>query len=305
MKTRKAWIVIIACLLLLLTASVSAQEPPEKAKPDRRGPPPGGERGFGQRGTGQGPGGVHLPPDPAFRFVSSEMRFGGKVVKGAPYSAEAVTESLQMLSDGTRITRTATATVYRDGEGRTRHEQTLSVIGPFATDGDAPRMIFITDPVAGVNYHLDPRRRAATKLTLPAGQPPAMPRPPASSRGATESLGKQVIEGVEAEGTRSVITIPAGQIGNDREIAIISESWYAPELQTVVLSKHSDPRQGEHTYRLTRINRSEPDPALFAPPADYTIQESSFPRGPGMRGPRPADGGAFRGGMRNRGKPPE
>jgi hypothetical protein len=92
-----------------------------------------------------------------------------------------------------------------------------------------------------------------------------------------ESLGKQTIEGVEAEGTRITTTIPAGEIGNEQPIEIVSESWYSPDLQTVVMSRHSDPRIGEHTYRLTNINRSEPPHSLFEVPPDYTVQEAGPP----------------------------
>jgi hypothetical protein len=86
-----------------------------------------------------------------------------------------------------------------------------------------------------------------------------------------ESLGTQMIEGVQAEGTRTTMTIPAGAIGNDLPIKIVSERWYSPELQTVVMSKHSDPRMGDTVYRLTGINRSEPARALFEAPSDYTV----------------------------------
>ncbi len=89
-----------------------------------------------------------------------------------------------------------------------------------------------------------------------------------------ESLGKQTIEGVEAEGTRSTTTLAAGVIGNEQPIDIVSESWYSAELQTVVMTRHSDPRMGETTYRLTNINRSEPAHSLFEVPSDYTIQET-------------------------------
>ena len=88
-----------------------------------------------------------------------------------------------------------------------------------------------------------------------------------------ENLGKQTIEGVEAEGTRSTITIPAGEIGNERPIEIVSERWYSPELQMVVMTRHSDPRTGEMTYKLTNINRTEPAKSLFEVPSDYTIKE--------------------------------
>jgi hypothetical protein len=92
-----------------------------------------------------------------------------------------------------------------------------------------------------------------------------------------ESLGKQLIEGVEADGTRTTVTIPAGEIGNERPIDIVEERWYSPELQTLVLSKRTDPMSGDMTYRLTNINRNEPVRSLFEVPSDYKIKE-----GPGV-----------------------
>jgi hypothetical protein len=89
-----------------------------------------------------------------------------------------------------------------------------------------------------------------------------------------ENLGKQMIEGVEAEGTRTTVTIPAGEIGNERPIEIVSERWYSPELQLVVMTRHNDPQTGEMTYKLTNINRTEPAKSLFEVPSDYTIKES-------------------------------
>jgi len=215
------------------------------------------------------------------------MRFDGKVVKGAPYSATAITESVQTLSNGARITNKTTSSIYRDSEGRTRREMTLDRVGPFATADEPTQLIFINDPVAGVHYVLDQRNHTARKMAAPTGGGPRR-RPPgeraaerapdrapgkAHSEAKTESLGKQVIEGVEAEGVRSVITIPEGKIGNDRPIEIVSERWDSPELQTVVLSKHNDPRFGETVYRLTNINRAEPAQTLFEVPADYKVEE--------------------------------
>jgi hypothetical protein len=91
-----------------------------------------------------------------------------------------------------------------------------------------------------------------------------------------EDLGTQTIEGVSAEGRRDTITIPAGQIGNERPIEIVTEIWTSPELHTVVLRKHSDPRIGETVFRLTNISRSEPDPSLFQPPAGARIRNEQM-----------------------------
>jgi Secretin and TonB N terminus short domain len=88
----------------------------------------------------------------------------------------------------------------------------------------------------------------------------------------SESLGRQIIEGVEAEGTRIIQTIAAGAMGNERQIEIIHERWYSRELQMDIMTKWNDPRSGESTQRLTNIIRSEPDAALFQPPPDYAIR---------------------------------
>jgi len=105
---------------------------------------------------------------------------------------------------------------------------------------------------------------------------PPMPGTPARMmlrKSAGESLGKQMIEGVNAEGTRSVSTIEANTIGNDRPIQVSSESWYSEELQMMVMSKHSDPRTGDESFRLTNISRTEPAAYLFQAPAGYQITE--------------------------------
>jgi hypothetical protein len=298
----------------------------------------------------QGPDGPP-PPDHTFVFVSSEMNFDGKLVKGAPYSAQAVTETTQTLGDGNRIINKSAAALYRDSEGRTRREQSLRALGPFATAGEPSQTIFINDPVAGANYSLDSRSMVARKMlpmkfefkfdktpdgissvgvaSTSASRPPLPdrievntgvfvgPAPVASQRattrvcegvgcnpevfinttppggegggtviqwhggpekrGKTESLGKQTIEGVEAEGTRNVTTIPAGEIGNERPIEIVFERWYSPELQTVIMTRHIDPRFGETSYRLTNISRDEPARSLFEVPAGYTIKEVGGP----------------------------
>jgi hypothetical protein len=292
----------------------------------------------------------------------------GMTVKNAPYSAEEISESNQMLADGTRIHRENRTQVYRDNEGRTRRE--------------TPDNITITDPVANVTYLLNPKTMTGQKLAMSQGAfafmrgstgavgygasvngdgpttfsihtssdgpasitlngvpmdekavAEAMAKAKASgspqtftyerqevvldgvahssasasssSGGATagvrvggvgggagtwtmadpaqrlmvrrtgngESLGKQVVEGVNADGMLEVTTIPAGSIGNDRPISITNESWYSEELQMMVSSKRSDPRTGEESFRLTNIRRGEPGAYLFQAPTGYQISE--------------------------------
>lgn len=258
-------------------------------------PPPGGgppHRGGPRRGGPQGPPPEgHRPPPPRgprADFLSSEMRFGDRPVKGAPYSAQFVTESTQTLGDGTRISRKSNGSVYRSAEGRTRRETTLAAVGPVAVEGEPVQMVFINDPVARQHYALDLNRRTVRKLPLPDRPPaPPGPGPEGEENVKTESLGTRTIEGVEAEGTRTTIHIPAGRVGNDRALEIVSERWYSPELQVVVLSSHRDPFAGENVYRLTNVTRAEPAASLFDVPADFTVLAGPPKDAP--RRPRPEE----------------
>jgi hypothetical protein len=87
-----------------------------------------------------------------------------------------------------------------------------------------------------------------------------------------------VVQGVKAEGTRSTLIIPAGEIGNVLPIEIVDETWYSPDLQIKVMTRHSDPRTGDTIYRLTNIRRSEPSRSLFEVPSDYRVIDKSAPR---------------------------
>ena len=230
------------------------------------------------------------------RFFSQEFTFSGRPVAGAPYSAEEKTESIQTLADGTHINNTTTTVVYRDSQGRTRREMSLP-----ALPGDTAKhvMITIADPVAGVSYSLDPESKSAHKMMAPpmlseaklkaeisvrSSNTPGRPEVRTAQRigfagGKREDLGDNVVEGINAKGTRETNTIETGAMGNDRPIKITSERWYSPDLQIEVKSVFSDPRTGETTHTVTNINRTEPDPSLFQVPSDYKVEET----GPGTK----------------------
>ena len=94
----------------------------------------------------------------------------------------------------------------------------------------------------------------------------------------TEKMEPRLIEGLKAEGTKTTVTIAAGAVGNALPIEIVSEQWYSPELQVVLMTRRSDPRFGETIYRLTNIVRSEPAPDLFKVPSDFKVQNMSAGR---------------------------
>jgi hypothetical protein len=258
-----------------------------------------------------------------------------KITKGAPYSADSLTESVQALADGNRIVNRTATRVYRDAEGRTRTER-MNASGEVTS-------INISDPVQGVSYVLNPQTRTAyqsavivavteggyvtanvspsavatfkatqtengTAVTVEA-QKREQERAAGFAAGAgtagtgfvrvdgtmlpakvsakdanvkKEDLGQQTIAGVAANGSRVTTTIPAGSIGNDQPIEIVSEQWLSPDLQVLVLTKHNDPRTGETTYHLNNIVRAEQARSLFEVPSDYTLQQS-FIRKDGVR----------------------
>jgi hypothetical protein len=236
-------------------------------------------------------------PEGKVSFFAADLAEGGDPVKNSPYSASAVSESTQTLADGNRITSKSTAFVARDSQGRTRREQSFDHLGSLNMEGN--KVIFISDPAARTDFILNPEEKNARVVKrdnmkiMIVGNPEKTRHEFSSADRATiavkrihkeegeqkftespeqvkrEALGSQVIEGVSAEGTRETVTIPAGTIGNDRPIEIVSENWYSADLHTMVLRKHSDPRFGESTFRLTNISRAEPDPSLFQVPAGF------------------------------------
>lgn len=253
-------------------------------------------------------------------ILNSAVPIEGRVVKGAPYSAEVVNESIQTLGDGNRIIRRSTGRVYRDSEGRTRREEDR----PSGTPS-----ISITDPTTGSAFTLDPVRRVAVRTRGPVAQAASqvveelakmqrelervhnktdeqkkvevaqLAEAAVSLYGArvgggrgggggeqtAEKLADRIIEGVRAEGRRRTTTIAAGAIGNQLPIVTVSEEWSSPELQMLLMTVRKDPREGESTYQLNHVIRAEPDRSLFLVPSDYTIQE------PGGRGRGARTGG--------------
>jgi hypothetical protein len=272
--------------------------------------------------------------------MGAHLGMPGKPVKGAPYSAEVVSERQQNLADGNQVASKTSSLSYRDSAGRTRQEM-RDPKGEVVT-------VTIHDPVDSATYVLNPRNKTATKIVinkeigkaaaeaararieqlrkegkLPAGERREIiirqfegAEGEAKSHGAeaaalrieslrmgalpngrdlaarlapltgalgdmkwarnatTRDLGTREIEGVKAEGKLRSYEIPAGEVGNRNAIVVSDESWYSPELQVTLLSKHSDPRAGDTTYRVASLKREEPAAALFTVPSDYTVKDA-------------------------------
>ncbi len=219
-----------------------------------------------------------IGPPPNARFIAAELRFGDKLVKGQPFSADTIIEDTRRLYDGTTVTKTIKGAFYRDSAGRTRREQPLEMVGGFniVNEKNKPQtLVFINDFAAKTQYFFDLNNSIARKIGI---GPDGPPREDSQAPGAkSETLGTKTIEGISAEGTKTMFELPAGHIGNDKPIQVITEKWYSPELQLIVMSRHLDPLSGEHIFRLVNIKRSEPAADMFTVPASFRV-ENKFER---------------------------
>ena len=208
---------------------------------------------------------------------SAEIAGREELTKHAPYLATAIVESTQMLADGNRILHNTQELVARDGEGRTRHEEVFDRIG--SLEVDAPKTIFISDPVLKKDYTLNTRDKTVTAqpridigalLNTPRARAEnAQPNRRRPREIHSEDLGEKVLEGLNVKGERLTATFPAGAVGNERPLEASLETWYSPDLHVFLYRKRIDPRFGEILYRLTNIKRIEPDPSLFRIPRGY------------------------------------
>jgi hypothetical protein len=252
-------------------------------------------------------------------FAYKEVMRRGEFVKGSPYTANATTETTQVLADGNRIVNKSSASLARDSEGRTRREETLSNAGPLPLS--PMKMVFIDDPTTGSSYVLNMTEKTADVMkpgtgkvmagtvslrtadggaqVMGAGTGPMLesrvaggPGLPVETRAAgvridhaaqelgdihQQSLGTEVVEGLNCDHMLTTQTIPAGAIGNEQPIVITSETWASPDLHLLIIRKHSDPRFGETVYKLSNITRNEPDPSLFQPPSDFRVMDKLPP----------------------------
>ena len=222
-------------------------------------------------------------------FVADGNEGGSK----QPYTATITSKSVQVLPNGVTITHENTTRTARDGSGRVYSEHHNSFPGP---DGQQQREIityFVMDPVAHTTLQWNSNGKQATLFHQPEPQTlKAQPAPPAQRAQTSqapkaahsrpdiqhEDLGTREIAGVNAIGTRTTETIPAGRIGNDQPFNVVTESWRSADYGMVMFSTSDDPRFGKTTREVTDFQPGEPDAALFRAPEGYTVKDVS-PKG--------------------------
>lgn len=237
--------------------------------------------GLGLVSTGvsaaRGQGVQHAPDGGSFERIQS-IAISPKT--DASFSATVVTSWTRVLEDGTRTTVKNHRTVARDTTGRVFQERRS-----FAPDGDkretAISQLEYVDPVRREFYVCDPRSR--TCLVSEYKAPPAMQvdttplvkLPNGAGTIERQPLGQKLVQQVEVVGSREITTIKPGLNGYQRPEPTIKEFWYSPRLDLNLVVRRFEPRGGAQDFSVENLNLAEPDPRLFAPPADYKIVHTS------------------------------
>jgi len=219
-----------------------------------------------------------LPPCPAQPAAPRPPTNNVRLVTGAPYSALGTSETVTTLPDGNRIVRQNRVRMWRDSDGRTRSEYSLSSIGgPLPLEVNSTVTV-IDDPATRTRYMLQPSAKVAVAVPISPCRVEDVQRGAAPANVSTPlNLGERELDGEKVSGSRIESTIPAGAIGNEQPITMSAEQWYGQDLKVVVEATYRDPRTGETKYRLRDIKRQEPDARLFRVPQDYS-QEAPAPR---------------------------
>jgi hypothetical protein len=144
-------------------------------------------------------------------FIGSELGTTREIVKNAPYTADAVSETVQVLQDGNRIVKRTTTKLARDTYGRTRQEKA----GPHGT------VAYVFDPIDNRNFALNVQRRSAVRIprtpdigvapgvpfpptgVTPPPMPPAAPAPPPPPGAAAPGMPSAAA--INADGNRVVV----------------------------------------------------------------------------------------------------
>lgn len=196
-------------------------------------------------------------------------------VTGKPFSGRGTTEWTRNLEDGSVQTTHLYAMVARDSKGRIYRERRTFV--PSNTDQESKlKDIILYDPIAHTRTTctVATRRCAVTGYYAPRS---FILRPIGSfdngKRYLTrESLGADVVNGLNVVGARETLSVNAGVLGNSQPLVSTREFWYSPDLQVNLAVTRKDPREGTQAIHVVDLSRAEPDPEMFQVPAGFVIE---------------------------------
>jgi hypothetical protein len=231
---------------LLLTCTLAAQEADESF----RGP---------DRGTITRVPGIQILP-----------------ASGRPFSGRDHIEWTRTLEDGTVVKTHLFAALARDSQGRIYREH-MSFVPVNSNQPSRRREIDLLDPVAHTRTTCMVATHRCTVTDYHASTTftpgPVGPFANGTRYLSRESLGTDVVDGLNVIGTRETVTISAGAVGNSQPLVTTKEFWYSPDLQVNVSVTRKDPREGTQVINVVDLSRTEPDAAMFQVPAGYVVQD--------------------------------
>jgi hypothetical protein len=220
---------------------------------------------------------------------SAGVNYGAGYGSKIPFSLTAKSSFEQQLADGSYVRGYSLTTLARDGKGRTMSEFVQRCYRK--QDGQLAEQysVNIWDPVTKTSlmWEVYPgsdkvaretssddrfERPRLTAAELEERRKEMREMEPPASETKTETLGERTIAGVEAKGTRTTRTIPAGAEGNELMLKTTQEMWVSKELGLTMLAITDDPRTGRRTYEVQGLTQGEPDASIFTPPAGYRVE---------------------------------
>lgn len=208
----------------------------------------------------------------------TEMRVHGIQVlpaPGRPFSARDHIVWYRNLEDGTVTATELYALVARDGQGRIYREH-RSFIPVDSNQESRQSDLVILDPVSHTSTTCVIAKRrcvfesyhAKTKFSLnPDGLFDN------GLRFLTRvNLGRDVIDGVDVNGTRETLQIAATAAGSNQTLITTHDFWYSSALQVNLKVTRKDPRLGTQVLQFVDLSMTEPDPKLFQVPSGFVVQ---------------------------------
>lgn len=249
---------------------------------------------YGQQKT---PTITNIAPAPSDRFPASwyppdsDVTYTTAPQTNAPYTATLVTTTHAAISGQIKTFSTSTFQA-RDSAGRKRDETEMP-----RPDGHGGTImaheVTIADPVSHCNFSwmepwVAPGKPTATVTCMPRTlhynnqniwKDDIVDKPTQTHFLDTvylsEPLGKRMFAGLEALGVQRTITRTDAQTAKVQKL--VMQIWYSPDLKELIQMKqitdlHDTQPAAMPDFTLTNIHRTEPDAALFYPPAAYEIQ---------------------------------
>lgn len=204
-----------------------------------------------------------------------------RVVKGAPFCAEAQHEQVQWLPDGSggapnRIVRQTNWKLCRDGEGRLRQE----------IERNGARRIYLRDPVARENWVLDPARKTARRTGALSME--------GFDRESMRDFGERMREWAREMSERvrrSVDGLPAAPSAVPSPPVPPAPPTAAVAPAPVLITRSGDAAARDTEVRVIRLPAGAEGAALEVPPPPAAVlwrARSLAPRGEGSVSPLPA-----------------